>query len=72
MKKKIIPFFMDFLTNGLLYGALRYLMNYFTSYFDDDITLKGLIISASFFGFFMAIFQMLFSPSFNKNKIDKQ
>ncbi|WP_035676496.1 hypothetical protein [Flavobacterium limnosediminis] len=72
MKKKIISFCIAFLINGLLFGVLRYLMNSFTSYFDDDITLKGLIFSASFFGFFMAIFQTLIMPSFNKNKIDKQ
>lgn len=71
MKSKAIPFFKAFLINGLLFGVLRYLMNYFTSYFDDDITLKGLIISASFFGFFMAIFQTLLTPSFKTDKKDK-
>lgn len=65
MRDKAILFFKAFLINGLLYGVLKYLI-------ESDVSLKGIVFSASFFGFFMAIFQTLLFPGFNKDKKDKQ
>lgn len=59
MKEKVITFIVAFLFNGLLFSGLNY-------WLDDNKSVNKFLFNMTFFGFFMAVFQVIILPRFNK------
>ena len=61
MKQKLITFIVAIFINGGLYAGITY-------FFDTNLNKKQILFNFLFFGFLMAVFQVVILPGINKKK----
>lgn len=61
MKQKLITFIVAIFINGGLYAGITYFL-------DTNLNKKQILFNFLFFGFLMAVFQVVILPGINKKK----